>query len=135
MAKITVSIAEIVRILGANELISQSVEEIKTQGDRISFKLKTDWPALKHIRVGIGFVDFRDGNVILEIVTNRLVDRFDWLGRKLLNSLNLPDYVSHGEYPRIHVDINKLLARKIRGIRIDSIAFNEGQLYVTTCDG
>lgn len=66
-----------------------------------------------------------------EMTTNRLVDKFDWLVRRLFKSLHLPDYVSQCEYPRVRVDINKVLADKIKGVQIENIAFENGQFCVT----
>lgn len=44
MAKITFSIAEVVRILNSGGLVSEPLTEIKTKGDKFLVKLKTGWP-------------------------------------------------------------------------------------------
>jgi hypothetical protein len=131
MARITFSMAEAVRIINSNGLVSGPITEIRTEGDKISVKFKTGWPAPKYIRVGIEYADFDNGIVTFSMATNRLIDKFDWLVRKLLKSLHLPDYVSQCEYPRVCVDINKVLADKIKGLQIENIAFENGQFCVT----
>ncbi len=131
MARITFSIAEAVRIINSNGLVSGPITEIEAEGDKISVKFKTSWPAPKYIRVGIEYADFENGIVTFNITTNRLVDKFDWLVRKLLKSLHLPDYVNQCEYPRVCVDINKVLADKIKGVQIENIDFENGQFCVT----
>jgi hypothetical protein len=60
------------------------------------------------------------------------MDKFDWLIRKILASSNLPDYVNHCHYPLLHVDVDRVLAEKIKGIQIESITLRDLQFRVTT---
>jgi len=131
VAKITFSIGEVVRILNSGRLVSEPLTEIKTKGDKFLVKLKTGWLAPKYIRAAIKYVDFYNGNVAFEITTNRLIDKFDWLVPRLFKSPHLPDYVSQCEYPRVCVDINKVLADKIKGVQIENITFENEQFCVT----
>ena len=65
-------------------------------------------------------------------MTNRLIDQFDWLVDKMLAGFPLADHGARWEYPRLHVDVNKLLRRQVRGVEITNIAFEEGQFRITT---
>ncbi len=92
MAKIVLSADELFDILHANELIPDQVSEIDTEGDQIKLKVKTSWPVLKSIRVSVRFAGFDDGHIAFELVTNRLIDTFDWLVEKMVESLRLQDH-------------------------------------------
>lgn len=100
MAKIVLSADELFDILHANELIPDQVSEIDTEGDQIKLKVKTSWPVLKSIRVSVRFAGFDDGHIAFELVTNRLIDTFDWLVEKMVESLRLQDHGGGGSIPR-----------------------------------
>jgi hypothetical protein len=135
MAQIVLSGDELVSILRANELIPDHVTDIKTNGEEIKVKLKTPWPVLKSLRVGIRFVGFEDGYVILQLVTNRFMDTFDWLIDKMLESMQLEDHGGRWDYPRLSVDVNRLVARHLRGVEIRDMAFEDGHFRIMTVHG
>lgn len=132
MAQIVLSGDELVGILQANGLIPDQVTDIEADGEEIKLKIKTPWPLLKSLRVGVRFEGFRDDHVVLQLVTNRLIDTFDWLVDKMLDSFPLADYGGRWEYPRLHVDVNRLLQERIRGVQIDDMEFFDGQFRITT---
>ena len=132
MAQIVLSGDELVGILQANGLIPDQVTDIEADGEEIKLKVKTPWPLLKSLRVGVRFEGFNGDHVVLQLVTNRLIDTFDWLVDKMLESFPLADYGGRWEYPRLHIDVNKLLQERIRGVQIDEMEFFDGQFCITT---
>ncbi|UCD49633.1 MAG: hypothetical protein JSW27_19135 [Phycisphaerales bacterium] len=132
MAQIVLSGDELVGILQANGLIPDQVTDIEVDGEEIKLKVKTPWPLLKSLRVGVRFEGFNDDHVALQLVTNRLIDTFDWLVDKMLDSFPLADYGGRWEYPCLYVDVNKLLQERIRGVKIDDVEFFDGQFRITT---
>jgi len=132
MAQIVLSGDELVGILQANGLIPDQVTDIKADGEEIKLKVKTPWPLLKSLRVGVRFEGFRGDHVVLQLVTNRLIDTFDWLVDKMLDSFPLDDYGGRWEYPRLYVDVNRLLQERIRGVKIDDMEYFDGQFRITT---
>ncbi len=132
MAQIVLSGDELVGILQANGLIPDQVTDIETDSEEIKLKVKTPWPLLKSLRVGVRFEGFDNDHVVLLLVTNRLIDTFDWLVDKMLDSFPLAEYGGRWEYPRLHVDVNRLLGERVRGVKIDDMTFFDGQFRITT---
>jgi hypothetical protein len=138
MAQVILSGDELVNILRANALIPDHVTDIKTNGEEIKVKLKTPWPVLKSLRVGIRFIGFEDGYVILQLVTNRFMDTFDWLIDRMLESMRLEEHGGRWDYPRLFVDVNRLVTRHLRGVEIKDMAFEDGHFRIMTahtCNG
>ena len=132
MAQIVLSGDEIISILYANELVPRQVTEMKAEGDEIRLKVRTQWPLLRSVRVGVRFTGFEAGQAVLQLVTNRLIDKFDWLVDKMLESLRLADYGGRWEYPCLYVNINHFVEQRIRGISIEDMAFREGHFHIST---
>jgi hypothetical protein len=132
MAQIVLSGDELVGILQANGLIPDQVTDIETDSEEIKLKVKTPWPLLKSLRVGVRFEGFDNDHVVLLLVTNRLIDTFDWLVDKMLDSFPLADYAGRWEYPRLYVDVNRLLGERIHGVKIDDMTFSDGQFRIIT---
>lgn len=132
MAQIILSGDELIGILYANELIPSQVTEVQANGHEIRLKVKTSWPVLKSVRVGVKFTGFDKGQAVLELVTNRLIDKFDWLVDKMMESLQLADHGGRWEYPCLYVDVNRFVQERIRGISIDDMTCRDGLFYITT---
>lgn len=132
MAQIILSGDELIGILHANELIPEQVTDIKANGQEIRLKVRTSWPVLKSVRVGVKFTGFDDGQAILQLVTNRFIDKFDWLVDKMLESLRLADHGGRWEYPRLYVDVNRFVQQRIRGVSINDMVFENGLFRITT---
>jgi hypothetical protein len=132
MAKISLSGDELVCILTANGLVPDEVIDIETAGDEIRVRVKTPWPIFKSIRVGMRFAGFERGCVVLQMATNRLIDRFDWLVDKMLARLPLADHGACWEYPKLFLDVNKLIGQQVRGVQVTHVAFEDGQFRITT---
>ena len=132
MAQIILSGEELVCILVANGLVPDEVADVTAEEDQIRIKVRTPWPVLKSIRVGMRFAGFEQGEAILQVVTNRVIDRFDWLVDKMLASFPLAEHCARWEYPKLYLDVNTLLHRQVRGVEIANIVFEEGQYRIAT---
>lgn len=132
MARIILSADELLDILHANELIPDQVTEIETEGQEIKLRVKTSWPLLKSIRVAVRFAGYDDGHIAFELVTNRLIDTFDWLVEKMVESLQLSEHGGRWEYPTLYVDVNRIVRGWIRGVDIDDMTFVDGHFHITT---
>jgi len=132
MAQIILSGDELVCILTANGLVPDEVIDIEMAGEEIKVRVKTPWPIFKSIRVGMRFAGFERGRVVLQLMTNRLIDRFDWLVDKMLAGFPLADHGACWEYPSLFVDVNRLLQQQVRGVRITDIVLEDGQFRITT---
>lgn len=132
MAQIVLSADELVGILQSNGLIPNQVTDIEADGEEIRLKIKTPWPLLKSLRVGVRFEGFDGECVVLQLVTNRLIDTFDWLVDKMLESFILADYGGRWEYPRLYIDVNRLIQERVRGVQVDAMEYFDGQFRITT---
>ena len=132
MAKIIFSIEEMVRIVISNELLPKNIVRVKVKGDRVHFYIKTQSFILPFIPASLRFLSFDNNNVTFELTVvsgqvNKAIGRFD----QLLN-FKIPEYMKL-EYPNIVVDIDKLLQEKnIRGLRLKSVVFENGEFVVET---
>ena len=132
MAKIIFSIEEMVRIVISNELLPKNIVRVKVKGDRVHFYIKTQSFILPFIPASLRFLSFNNNNVTFELTVvsgqvNKAIGRFD----QLLN-FKIPEYMKL-EYPNIVVDIDKLLQEKnIRGLRLKSVVFENGEFVVET---
>jgi len=134
MAKITFSLDELTQILISNELLRGEILRPKVEGDRIHFVIKTNSFILPYIPASLGYMGFSDNLATFELTIvssylNKAVSRL-----KQILQLKLPVYINL-EYPKIFVDVDKLLKEKnIRGIRVKDISFDGGEFTITTCN-
>ena len=126
------SLEELTQILISNEILRGEILRPKVEGDRINFVIKTNSFILPYIPASLGFLSFSDGQAIFELTIvssylNKTIGRL-----KQILQLKLPAYIKL-EYPRIFVDVDKLLEEKnIRGIRIKDVSLKDGELTFTT---
>lgn len=132
MGQIVLSGDEFLSILAANARLPEQVMGVETEGEEIKVHVATPLPLLRSISVRIRFAGFEQGQVVLQLMTNRLIDKFDWLVDKMLASLKVEDHGGRWEYPRLYVDVNKLLRRQIRGVEIAGVVFQDGHFHITT---
>ena len=132
MGQIILSGEELVSILTANTPMPEQVLGVETDGEEIKVHVATSLPLLRSLPVRIRFAGFEQGQVVLQLVTNRLIDKFDWLVNKMLASVEVEKYGGRWEYPRLYVDVNQLLQQQVRGIQIASVAFQDGHFHITT---
>jgi hypothetical protein len=132
MGQIVLSGDELVCILAANARLPEQVMGVETDGDEIRVHVATPLPVLRSIPVRVRFAGFEQGHVVLQLVTNRLIDKFDWLVNRMLASLKVEDYGGRWEYPRLYVDVNRLLQRQVRGVEVAEVVFHQGHFHITT---
>jgi hypothetical protein len=132
MAQVVLSGEELVNILRANALIPDQVAGLEADGEEIKVRVRTPWPVLRSVRVGVRFAGFDNGHVIMQLMTNRLIDTFDWLVDRMLESLRLQDHGSRWEYPRLYVNVNSIIRHRMRGVHIEDMAFRDGYFHITT---
>jgi len=134
MAKIIFSLEELKQILISNELLRGGILRLKVEGNRIHFAIKTNSFILPYIPASLGFLSFSDNQALFELTIvsshiNKAVGRL-----KQMLQLKLPEYMEL-EYPKIFVDVEKLLEEKnIRGIRVKDVALENGEFTITTCN-
>ncbi len=132
MAQIIVSSHELISILQANARIPKQITDVVADDEEIRFRVKTDWPILKSIRVGMRFISFEDGCMVLQLGTNRLTDKLSWLVDRLVEPLRLEEQGGRWEYPRLYINVNRLIEGQLRGVVVDDIAFRDGLFHITT---
>jgi hypothetical protein len=132
MGQIVLSGEELVCLLKANGLVPDPIIDVEMDTDALKVRVRTPLPILKSVHVGVRLAGFEDGHVVLQLVTNRLLDTFDWLVDRMFASLSLADHGSRWEYPRLYVDVNQLLRRQVRGVEVTGVTFAEGHVYITT---
>jgi len=132
MAQIILSSHELISILQANAQIPQQIMDITVDEEEIKLRVRTDWPILKSIRVGMRFAGFDNGCVVLQLATNLLTDKFNWLMDRMIEPLRLEEHGGRWEYPRLYVDVNRLIQRQLRGVAIENIIFQDGLFRITT---
>jgi hypothetical protein len=132
MAQIILSSHEVIRILQANACIPPQIMEITADDEEIKLKVRTDWPILKSMRVGMRFAGYDNGCLVLQLATNLLTDKFNWLVDRMIEPLRLAEHGGRWEYPRLYIDVNRLVQRQLRGVTIENIIFQSGLFHVTT---
>jgi len=132
MGRIVLSGDELVCILAANARMPDQVMGVEVDGEEIKVHVATPLPIPRSIPVRVRFAGFERGHIVLQLVTNRLIDKFDWLVNKILASLKIEDYGGRWEYPRLYVDVNRLLQQQVRGVQIASVVFEDGHFHITT---
>ena len=132
MAKITFSLEELTQILISNELLQKWILRPKVDGERIHFVIRTNSFILPYIPASLGYLSFSDNQAIFDLTVisshlNKAVNRL-----KQMLQLKLPAYIKL-EYPKIFVDVEKLLNEKdVKGIRVTDIALENGEFTIKT---
>lgn len=126
MAKIIVSVAEIIDIIVANNLMPEQISEIDIQGDTISFQYKTGKIVPAKIEASVNFEEFDKGLMIFGIQTS-------WLADKLLRIMSLPqsNYIQI-DYPNVIFYMQRFFNDKLKGVQIEDIKFQKGEFTITT---
>ena len=132
MAKITVNLEELIKILTSNELLPRQIIRARVKGQRVHFVIRTNSFFLPFIPASLRYVSFDNNNAIFEIsiVSGHLNKAVGWLNQAL--KLKIPSCMKL-EYPNISVDIDKLLEENnIRGVQVKDILFENGQFAIVT---
>ena len=126
MAKIIVSVAEIINTIVANNQMPEQISEIDIQGDSISFQYKTGMLVPAKIEASVNFEEFDKGLMIFGIQTS-------WLADKLLRIMSLPqsNYIQI-DYPNVIFYMQRFFNDKLKGVQIEDIKFQKGEFTITT---
>jgi len=126
MAKIKVTIAEIIDICVANELIPDAISNIEILGQHIKFRYKNEHPISTNIDLEVSFKDYNNGMLFLEVRTNWIVDKY--LRFKKLQDFKYLQY----EHPVLTVFLNQFLIDKSKIVHIEDIHFKDGYFKIKT---
>ena len=99
MGQIVLSGDELVCILAANARMPEQVMGVETDGEEIKVHVATALPVLRSIPVRVRFAGFEQGWVVLQLMTNRLIDRFDWLSTRCWRRSRSRTTVADGSIP------------------------------------
>lgn len=132
MARIILSLQEVLEIIISNNLLPPQVVRLRIKGEKIHFVVKTNTFILPYIPASLVYATFDGNNAIFHLTNvggpvNKVMGR---LHQAL--KLKIPDFVKI-EYPKVFIDIEKVLKENnIRGIRVKDITFKDGQFTITT---
>ncbi len=132
MGQIVLSGEEMVSLLAANARLPEQVMKIETEGQEIRIHVATPLPLLRSVPVRVRFAGFERGQIVLQLVTNRVIDQFDWLVNRVFSSLKIEEQGGRWEYPRLSVDVNRLLRQQLRGVEIADVIFRDGRFHIIT---
>ena len=135
MAKITFSLDELIGILSANGLLPGEIVRAKARGQSLHFAVKTGSFILPFVPASLSYLSFDGNNAVFElsIVSGRLNKAASWFNEIL--KPRLPGCMEL-DYPKISVNINKLLAEKgIKAVRVKDMFFEGDQFAIVTGDG
>jgi hypothetical protein len=135
MAQIVLSGEELVGIVQANGWMPREVAVVGVNGREIELKVNTPLPLFRSVRISAQFAGYEHGRIILELATNRLMDSLSGVIGKMLESLHLEDHGGRWEYPRLYVEVNSLIQRRLRGVEVESIVFRDDRFHIHTATG
>lgn len=130
MARLTLSLEELVQIMIANGLFTWQIARVRVKGESIHFVIKTNSTILPFIPASLKYLSFDRGDAVFELtVVSRHAGKA--IGR-LSHMLEpkIPAYMRL-EYPKLFVNIDKLLESKsIGGIRVKDIFYENGEFAI-----
>jgi len=132
MAKMAFRLEDFLEILISNGLLPRQIVRARVKGEKIHFILRTNSLILPFIPASLRYLSFENNNAIFElaIASGRLNKAIAWLNEAY--KPKIPEYMKL-DYPNIYIDIDKLLKEKnIRGVRVEEIFFENGELTIVT---
>lgn len=126
MAEIRITIAEIVDICIANELVPDSISNIDILGEHIKFRYKGDKPFSTKIDIEISFKDYNNGMLFLEVRANWIIDKY--LRFKNLEGNKYLQY----EHPVLTFFLQQFLMDQVKIVHIENIKFKDGYFKIQT---
>jgi len=123
-------LSELIEILTYNKLLPTEIMRPKVKGQIIHFIIRTHLFVLPYIPATLRYLSFADNHALFELaIVSRHLDKV----MKRIESLfpqKLPAYIKL-EYPKFIVDFAQLLEENnIRGIRVKSVSFEQGQFTI-----
>lgn len=133
MATIIFTLPEILKIIQSNLWEPEQIENLKSEGNKAWFKFKTGLKICPNINVLLEFIIFERDKAVVLMTTNWLISK---IVKKKLDDMiiqnKFENYIDLNGYPKITIDINKILTAKIKDIQIKDITFKEGLFTITT---
>lgn len=132
MAKIILSLEELMEILISNEILPRNVARVQVKDKEIHFVIDTQSFILPFIPASLKFLNFENNNMVFELTlvngqVNEIMSGFNQVFEQ-----KMPVYVKY-EYPSIFVDVDKLLLEKnIKGVKVEDVFFEKGEFTIVT---
>ena len=133
MAKLTFSLEELIGILIGNKLLPGEIVRLKAKGRKFHFVIKTGAFILPFVPASLGFSSFDGNNAVFELtMVSSHLSKVKSLFSELIKPM-LPQCMEL-DYPKITVDVNKLLAEKgIKAVRVKDMFFENEIFAIVTC--
>ena len=126
MAKLEITIAELIDILIANKIIPKKISNLEIQGETINFKYNTGMMIPNEIDAFVNFIEYEKGIIIFEMHTT-------WFADKVLRLVSLSENKYFQlDYPQIIFYIERFLKDKVINLMIEDIKFTNGKFNITT---
>lgn len=132
MARLTLELEEVIRILVAHDLLPGEVVNPTAKGDKIHFMIKVDSFMVPRIPASLEYVRLEGNDMIFHLTV--ISSRFNSvLGRlKRAFHLHVPEWIRL-DLPKVLVDTEKLLMEKnIQGVTVEEVTVKDGELTVIT---
>ncbi len=132
MAKIILSLEELVEILISNEILPRNIARARVKDNEIHFVINTQSFILPFIPASLRYLNFENGNMVFELTlvngqVNEIMNGFNQAFE-----LKIPAYMKY-EYPNIFIDVDKLFQKKnIRGVQVKDVFFENGEFTIVT---
>lgn len=133
MAQIIFSLSELQEFLKSNLWMPEQIENLKGEGNEVLFKHRTLFNV--PLSISLEFIEYKNG-VAIFLVTIHWIPEI--LSKKRFNSLlkekAFEEFIDLKEYPKVAIDINKILADRVpvNGLQIRDITLNDGLFTITT---
>ena len=133
MAQIIFSLSELQEFLKSNLWMPEQIENLKGEGNEVLFKHRVLFNI--PISISLEFIEYKNG-VAIFLVTVHWIPEI--LSKKRFNSLlkekAFEEFMDLKEYPKVTIDINKILADRVpvKGLQIRDITLNDGLFTITT---
>ncbi len=132
MAKITLSLEELVEILISNEILPRNIARVQVSDNEIHFIINTPSFILPFIPATLRYLNFQNSNMVFELTlvngqVNEIMHGFNQVFEP-----RMPAYMKY-EYPNIFVDVDRLFHEKnIKGVKVEDVFFEKGEFTIVT---
>lgn len=125
MAKLILTLTEIVEIASENISFPDKIESISAKDNNI-YLIINPGGFIPNISITLTFNKFNDGKIYLLINTNKFLGiiarifkglRYNWL------ILDFPDII---------IEINKLIAERVTGLQIEQMSYDDDSMIIHT---
>ena len=124
MAEIKITIAELIDILAANNILQNFMSDIHFEGDYITFNFHTGQFFPRYIPVSLLFQNFVSDIITFEISTNWMSDKFfALLPVKTNKFIKL-------KFPKLMVNIHNISDSFLNGLHFKDIQYENGMFQM-----